>query len=198
MVGAAPRLAALLLAAGGAAACRAQPAVAPVPCAPVPGALAAGASAVGLAGDYRLTLVATQGPRAGRSVAGRLHLAAYDRPVQDAGGVRYPLHGSAAVALDSVGAVAPGDIASANAARPGVRVLEWQRGDGTSQAPRPQVMLRFGAEANAGETGRIEGTHLSLFIDSLAAGRFAGHWESSAEGRRAGGHFCAERAAAGR
>lgn len=194
----APRLAALLLAAGAAGACRAQPAVAPAPCAPVRGTLAAGATAAGLAGDYRLTLVATQGPRAGRGVAGRLHLAASDRPAQDAGGVRSPLHGSASVVLDSVGAVAPGDVASASAARPGVRVLEWQRGDGTSATPQPQVMLRLGAEANAGETGRIEGTHLSLFVDSLGPARFAGHWESAGAGRRAGGHFCAERVAAGR
>jgi len=187
----APRLAALLLAAAAAGACRAQPAVAPAPCAPVRGTLAAGATAAGLAGDYRLTLAATQGPRAGRSVAGRLRLAPQDRPVQDAGGVRYPLYGSASVELDSVGAVAPGDVASASAARPGVRVLEWQRGGA------PQLMLRLGAEANAGETGRIEGTHLSLFVDSLAPARFAGHWESAGDGRRAGGHFCAERVAAG-
>lgn len=195
---AAPRVAALLLAAGGAAACRAQPSVAPAPCAPVHGQLAAGASAGGLAGEYRLTLVATQGPRAGRSVAGRLRLAAYARPVQDAGGVRYPLHGSAAIALDSVGALAPGDIGAANPARPGVRLIEWQRGGGTQPAPRPQVTLRLGADANGAETGRIEGTHMALFVDSLSPGGFAGRWDSGAEGRRAGGHFCAERVAAGR
>ncbi len=194
-LGVAPRVAALLLAVGGAAACRAQPAVAPVPCAPVAGTLPAGARADGLAGEYRLALVATQGPRAGRSVAGTLRLAGYAGPVQDAGGVRYPLHGSAAIGLDSVGALAPGDIGSADAARPGVRVIEWQR---SAVAGRREITLRFGADANGAETGRIEGTHMALFVDSLSAGGFAGHWDSGADTRRSGGHFCAVRVTAAR
>jgi len=203
MTGTAPRLAALLLAAGATGACPAQGAVAPAPCVPVQ-ATAAGVRADSLAGEFRLTLVATQGARAGHATTGRLRLMRYTPggptapAAQAQPGVRFPLHGAATLALDSVGAVSPGDVGSADARRPGVLVMEWQRGDGASPTPRPQVTLRLGADANAGETGRIEGTHLALFVDQVSAGRFAGRWDSGVEGQRSGGHFCAERVAAAR
>ncbi len=190
MRGAAPRLAALLLAAG-AGACRAQPAVAPAPCAPVP----AGAATAGpdvLAGWYRLTLVATQGARTGRSVAGELRLQAHERPAPQVG-VRYPVRGTASIALDSVGAQAPGDIGSADAARPGVLGVEWRRSGGARPDPRPQLTLRFGANANGPDTGQIEGVHMALFVDSITGSGFAGRWNSGVENQRAGGHFCANR-----
>ncbi|HET7461809.1 MAG TPA: hypothetical protein VFJ82_11205, partial [Longimicrobium sp.] len=141
-----------------------------------------------------LTLAATRGPRAGRSVTGRLRLAAYARPVQGPGNVLYSLHGSAALALDSVGASAPGDPGATDPARPGVRVIEWQRADGASS--RPQVTLRFGAGANGPDTGQIEGTHLALFVDSVAPAGFYGRWDSGTPDQRSAGHFCAERVAA--
>ncbi|HEU4559395.1 MAG TPA: hypothetical protein VFS20_16170 [Longimicrobium sp.] len=191
IAGTAPRLAALLLAAG-AGACRAQPAVAPAPCAPVPAGAATAAAGV-LAGGYRLTLVATQGPRAGKSVTGELRLQAYDRPAQI--GTRYPVRGTAAIALDSVGAQAPGDIGSASAARPGVLGMEWRRSGGAMPDPRPQLTLRFGADANGPETGRIEGVYMALQVDSITTGGFAGRWNSGVENHRAGGHFCANRIA---
>src|SRR4051812_33992159 len=82
------------------AGCPAQPQAspAPAPCAPVRATLAPGARSDGLAGDYRLTLVATRGARSGRSVTGRMRLTAYARPAQDAGGTRWPMYGTAAVA----------------------------------------------------------------------------------------------------
>lgn len=178
-----------------AAACPAPGALPPGPCAPV-AASEGGVRAAGLAGEYRLTLAATRGPRAGGSVTGRLRLAEYPRPGTGPGNVLYPLHGTAVLALDSVGARAPGDIGAADAARPGVRVIEWQRADGTSPTPRRQVTLRFGADANGPDTGRIEGTHLALFVDSVAPGGFYGRWDSGTPDQRAAGHFCAQRAAA--
>ncbi|HET7234466.1 MAG TPA: hypothetical protein VFJ16_30920 [Longimicrobium sp.] len=189
-----PRLAGVLAAAAvaGAASCpAAQPSAVAAPCA----AVAAGSAPVrasGLAGEYRLSLVATRGSRAGTSVAGGLRLAAYAQPAQGPGNVRYPLYGSATLALDSVGAVAPGDIGSANPSRPGVRVIEWQRSDAAS---RTQLTLRFGADANGPETGQIEGTRLALFVDSVAPSGFYGRWESGTPDQRSGGHFCAERTA---
>jgi hypothetical protein len=170
------------------AGCPAQPAVAPAPCAPVQATLAAGARAGRLAGEYRLTLVATRGARAGRGAAGRLRLSPYTHPVEMGGGARSPLYGTAALVLDSVGATAPGDIGSASVERPGVRVIE-------SSVPRPQVTLRFGANANGPATGQIEGAHLALFVDSIAPSGFFGRWDSGTPEQRSGGHFCAERVA---
>jgi hypothetical protein len=201
-VRAAPRVAAVLVGAAAtlAAACPAPApgALPPGPCAPVAASPAAGVRSAGLAGEYRLTLAATRGPHAGRSVTGRLRLVAYDRPIQGAGNVLYPLHGSAALALDSVGAMAPGDVGAADPARPGVRVMEWQRTDGAPNAPRPQVTLRFGAGANGPDAGQIEGTHLALFVDSVAPGGFYGRWDSGTPEQRSAGHFCAERVASSR
>jgi hypothetical protein len=154
-----------------------------------------GVRAEGLEGGYRLTLVATQGPRAGRSVTGDLRLSPHDRP-PEVGSARYPLRGTAAIALDSVGAQAPGDIGSANAARPGVLGVEWRRSGGAMPDPAPQLTLRFGADANGPETGRIEGVYMALVVDSVSANGFAGRWNSGVENRRAGGHFCAQRVAA--
>jgi hypothetical protein len=186
--GAAPRLAALLLAAGSGA-CRAQPAVAPAPCAPA--RAGATAPAERLAGGYRLTLVATQGPRTGRAVTGELRLSQHSRAPE--GTTRYPLRGTAAIALDSVGAQAPGDIGSGDTARPGVLGVEWRRSGGAMPDPAPQLTLRFGADANGPETGRIEGVYMALVVDSVSANGFAGRWNSGVENRRAAGHFCAER-----
>jgi hypothetical protein len=130
-------------------------------------------------------------------VEGGLRLIAYAQPAQGPGNVRYPLYGTATLALDGVGAVAPGDIGSADPSRPGVRVIEWQRSDAGSTG-RTQVTLRFGANANGPETGQIEGTRLALFVDSVAPSGFYGHWESGTFDQRSGGHFCAQRIAAGR
>ncbi|HEV7590184.1 MAG TPA: hypothetical protein VGO40_18845, partial [Longimicrobium sp.] len=61
-------LAALGLAGWGPPACAGRapvPAAADAPCAAVEGSLPAGATADGLAGEFRLTLVATRGARAG-------------------------------------------------------------------------------------------------------------------------------------
>src|SRR5262245_53422769 len=108
----------------------AQPTAAPAPCASAASTLPADARGDGLAGEYRLTLVSTRGSRAGKSAGGLLRLAPYAAPAAS-GSTRTPLHGAATIAVDSVGAVAPGSITSTDPARPGVKVLEWRTADGS-------------------------------------------------------------------
>jgi len=179
----------LALAAWGPAGCPGRapaPAAADAPCAAVEGSLPAGARFDELAGEYRLTLVATRGPRSGSSATGTLRLRRNDggagAPTE---GVRYPLYGAAQLALDSVGAVAPGNVGSMEAARPGVLAIE-QRGT---------LTLRFGADANGSGPPRFDGSHLALFPAALSADRFAGRWDSGTAERRSGGYFCAVRVA---
>lgn len=171
-----------------------------VPCSPVAGQLPAGASAdaFGAGGSYRLTLVATGGAKSGRTTSGTMSLTRYagagrtPPPAGEPGSnARYPLYGSAEIALDSVGAVAPGAITSSSETRPGVLVIEQ-----TADAPNAakEITLRFGADANAAD-GRtpFDGTHMALFVHELTSNRFAGRWSSGAAGQEASGHFCAAR-----
>jgi hypothetical protein len=191
----------LVLAGAAGQSCRgAAPApAAGVPCAPVAGPLAAGARADGLAGEFRLTLVAERGAQAGASVSGALTLRAYGgrpAPVPASAGVRYPLFGGTDVRLDAVGAVSAGETGRADAARPGVLVMEWPRPD--APAGTHNLTLRLGADANQGGQQRFDGAYMALTVTSIAADRFAGTWESGAGQPRAGGHFCAERTGAAR
>jgi hypothetical protein len=158
-------------------------------CAPVQGELATGSRADALAGEFRLSLTATHGPRAGSTAAGTLRLRPFgDRPppVPAAERVRYPLYGATDLAPASVGAAAPGDVGSDDPAGPGVLAIEWERSG--AQA----ITLRLGADANQGDRLRFDGASLALFVTSITPGRFAGRWESGGE-QRAGGYFCAER-----
>jgi hypothetical protein len=184
---------ALLGVAAGGAGCQTPPAaLAPLPCGPVSGSLAADAPVERLDGAFRLALVATAGPRAGHSTTGELRLQrnAGAGP-QGADGVSYPLYGSARIALDSVGAVAPGDPASTNPARPGVLVVRWTRGDAAH--PTPMLTLRLGDEGNRTDVTRFDGAHLALSATTLSAERFAGSWDSGVGMERAAGYFCAVR-----
>jgi hypothetical protein len=194
-------LAALGLAGWAGQSCGARPPApaeaAATPCAPVDGPLAAGARADVLLGQFRLTLTATDGPRAGSSAAGTLRLEAFGArpvPVTPAAGVRYPLFGGADGDLAAVGAVAPGAVDRADAARPGVLVLEWARSG--APAGSRQVMLRLGADANQAGLPRFDGAFTALTVTAIDADRFAGTWESGGEAD-ASGYFCAERIAAG-
>jgi len=186
----------LALAAWGPPACAGRspaPASADVPCTAAEGSLPAGATADGLAGEYRLTLVATRGARAGASASGALHLRRNEGGAGPAPtpGVRYPLYGGAEVALDSVGAVAPGDIRSQAPAGPGVLVMEWRR----AGSDRTEITLRFGADANGDGPPRFDGAHVALSPVTLSADGFAGSWDSGVAEQRAGGYFCAVRVA---
>lgn len=179
--------------------CRApDPAPAPAApaCAPVEGGAMAGARAEVLAGEFRLTLAATRGPRAGSSTSGTLRLqpfGAAPAPVPATDGVRHPLFGGTSVRLDAVGAEAPGAVAPADPSRPGVLVMEWQRPG--APAGTPQVMLRLGADANEAGPPRFDGAFTALTVTALAPERFAGTWESGGGDAQAGGYFCADRIA---
>ncbi|HYR10425.1 MAG TPA: hypothetical protein VEQ60_21805 [Longimicrobium sp.] len=174
------------------------PAPAAVACAPVAGELAAGARTDALAGAFRLTLVADRGPFTGRSVEGTLRLQPFGArpvPVPAAAGFRYPLFGGTDVDLAAVGAVAPGAVDRADAARPGVLVLESVPG---GPAGRNSVMLRLGADANRGGDPRFDGAFTALTVTAIDAGRFAGRWQSGGGDQQASGYFCAERIGAAR
>ncbi len=171
-----------------------RPAAATVACAPVPGTLPAGVRADALAGEHRLTLVATQGPAAGRSTTGRLRLRPFGAapvPVPAQAGVRHPLFGGAEVALAEVGALSPGDVRRNDPAAPGVLAIEWRRPD--APAGQNEITLRMGVDANRGGELRFDGARMALFVTSVTPTRFAGRWESGGGDRRAAGHFCAER-----
>lgn len=202
-----PSIALLVLAGFDGRACRSQPpspAEGSVPSTSAPCALALGTLPAGmrvddLSGEFRLTLVATSGTSTGRSTSGLLRLRRYDAAmpgppgIAARPGVRYLVHGSATIALDSVGASAPGDISSTDPAAPGVLGMEWSR-DNTAAGPK-EITLRFGADANRGGPVRFEGTYMALHLRDLSADRFAGSWTSGAGMQRAAGHFCAERVA---
>lgn len=184
-----PLLGLLALAAWGPSACQRRAPAPAQPCAEVQGSLPADARADGLEGEFRLTLVATRGPRTGASATGTLHLrrngvGAGPAPAAE---VRYPLFGAAALAADSVGAAAPGDIGSRDAARPGVLVIEERRAGGT------RITLRLGAEANRGDVVRFDGAYLTLSPAAITADGFAGRWNSGVGAQTASGYFCAAR-----
>jgi hypothetical protein len=95
-----------------------------------------------------------------------------------------------------VGAVSAGETVRADAARPGVLVMEWPQAD--APAGTRDIMLRLGADANQGGQQRFDGAYMALTVTSVAADRFAGTWASGAGLPRAGGYFCAERTGAAR
>jgi hypothetical protein len=175
------------------------PAPAAVACAPAGGELAAGARADALAGAFRLTLAAERGPFAGRSAEGTLQLQPFGArpiPVPPSAGVRYPLFGGTDVDLAAVGAVAPGAVDRADAARPGVLVMEMSAP--SAPAGTNRVMLRLGADANRGGDPRFDGAFTALTVTAIEGGRFAGRWQSGGGDQQASGYFCAERIGATR
>ena len=174
--------------------------VSPQACLPVAQKqLAAGVHAEALAGQFRLTLVAADGPRAGASVGGDLALTATDsanRVVKMPGtsprtDAERPLLGTAAIALEDVGAVRVGDLASSDPSRPGVVVLERRKTLATDSLL--EITLRFGSEANATDVQRFDGGFTALYVQDAHAGGFRGTWSSGVRSPTARGHFCAVR-----
>jgi hypothetical protein len=143
----------------------------------------------GLAGDWRVALVATVGPRSGSQSVGTLAL-----QVQDAALLRFgadsnttvPVYGTARLALDEVGAQAFGDLGSASAAAPGVALYV---SDGSERGVT--AIMRFGSGANRRDLLPFEGVYTALFVRRVDRDRVFGVWTSSSgEGAAAGGHFC--------
>lgn len=146
--------------------------VAGKPCVAVDSAPRSNLAASPLAGAYRLTMVATSGPRTGRSATGTLALDAHV--------------GHASMALDSVGATAAGDIGSRDPNRPGVMLVS------PPNDPSASPMLRFGADANRTDLRPFDGAYLVLTVDFASAPGFAGRWRSGVGTVLSGGYFCAD------
>jgi hypothetical protein len=167
---------------GGAAECR------PVGDAPLPAA----ANTAEMAGDFALTMVATGGAQSGRSVTGRLSLVPQDSALRAVERAAQPLRGTADIALESVGAARPGDLAATAPEAPGVAVYEQRAPNGT-----PTVYLRLGNESNARGPQAIEGVHTTGYVRRIAPDGFAGGWSSAGPRfplNQARGYFCDVRA----
>lgn len=162
----------------------------PAECAPPSGSLAREATADGLEGAYDLTLVTTEGRRAGAELTGGLTLMSQHadlRSLPGPGGEPYPdvtipLIGSLEIALDSVGAVQVGSLVSTDPHAPGVAVYV-----------RPgEILLRLGADANRRGQFAFEGGYTVLRVHAIDEQGFRGYWTSGGNaGTIASGYFCA-------
>jgi hypothetical protein len=135
------------------------------------------ASALQLAGEFRLTMIATGGARTGRSATGLL---TFDGRI-----------GHASIALDSVGAIAAGDIGSRDPNRPGVLLVPAPNDSASAAGP----MLRFGADANRTDIRAFDSAYLILLVDAITTAGFSGRWRSGVGTQLSSGHFCADRIA---
>jgi hypothetical protein len=156
------------------------------------------ATGASLAGEYRLRLVATAGPRSGEAVEAHLRLALLADSLQVPAPIlgaqdtttRHPLAGSTDLDPELVGGVSTGDNASTDPIAPGVLMIERHPG-----ADRPaSIMLRLGALANRRGLQRFDGGYFALTVRRIDADAFAGTWSSGTARQAAAGYFCAERA----
>ena len=154
------------------AACHAakpEPRLAAGECAPSNDTLPASATAAPLAGEFRLHLAATAGPKQGARQDARLSL----RPMDDSlrlpppilgildSTTRHPLMGVTEVDPSAVGGVATGDLGSTRPTAPGVLVLE--RHPARPAAPA-EITLRLGADANRRGVLRYDGGYFALTV----------------------------------
>ncbi len=168
-------------------------------CEPVESSLAASVQTDGLAGEYRLVVIATEGERAGESATGTLRLTpmpedqrAFLDPSAGGGpreGVSVPLYGIASLDVGAVGGVIAGDLASDDPQRPGVLVVEERaEADGA-----PRIYVRLGSEGNDRGRQRFDGAYFALSVAGVEAGAMFGSWTSGLETMQSSGHFCAYR-----
>jgi hypothetical protein len=163
-------------------------------CAPVTsGALAAGTQLGPMAGRFVLTMTATAGPQAGRTVAGYLTLR--EAPAGTPGpaaGTRTALVGTTDIILEGVGALRLGDTGAEDPRAPGIAVYEQRAASGV-----PTVTARIGSRITAAPTPgmqQIEGQTSVLFVRRVGSSGFAGGWSSGDGGPRGPeGYFCAAR-----
>jgi hypothetical protein len=175
----------------------AQPA--PGDCAPSTERLPSDATADGLAGEYRVRIVATGGVKKGAAQDARLLL----QPVEDSlrrlstvlglrdSTTRLPLSGTIELDPSTLGAAHTGDLRSLDPLAPGVLVLE--RHPVRPDAPA-EIMLRLGSDANRRGIVRYDGGYFALTVRRIGAAEFAGTWASGVGTEGAAGYFCAERA----
>ena len=186
----------LLLVVCGCAARGGNEAEAEAQCSPVAGSLSTGTTAEGLAGQYRLTLVATRGERSGNTVEGRLWLHELQGELRsltmpDGGPIpnaTMPLYGATDADLEGVGGLRLGDPMSLDPMSPGVAVLEQR---GSEENPRTEITLRLGSAANRRDVLRFDGGFMALYVRWIEEGGFGGAWASGVTGRESEGYFCA-------
>ena len=164
-------------------------------CVPTTDTLPADASAAALAGEYRVTIVATMGPAVGDTARGTLSLQAYAEEMQQmpgAGGAVdpnfvAPLFGALNVDITRLGAARLGALGSQDPNMPGVIVIERVVGEPKS------ILLRLGSEANRRDRQRFDGGYTVLEVQTLSDDSFAGFWRSGVTRTQAEGFFCAVR-----
>ena len=157
--------------------------------------LPADASAAGLAGEYRVTIVATTGPAVGDTARGTLSLQPHVEEMQQvpgAGGAAdpnfvTPVFGALNVDITRLGAVRLGGLESLDPNMPGVIVIERVVGGPKS------ILLRLGSEANRRDVQRFDGGYTVLDVRTLSDDSFAGLWRSGVTRNQAEGFFCAVR-----
>ncbi len=165
------------------------------PCVPTTDTLRADASAAGLAGEYRVTIVATTGPAVGDTARGTLSLQPYAEEMQQvpgAGGAVdpnfvAPVFGALNVDITRLGAARLGALGSQDPNMPGVIVIERVVGEPKS------ILLRLGSEANRRDLQRFDGGYTVLEVRTLSDDSFAGFWRSGVTRTQAEGFFCAVR-----
>ena len=166
------------------------------PAAPQP---AAEMSVPQLIGSYAVTFVATEGPKAGRTVRGRLVLRAQNQslvhlPFGDStSSFTQPVVGAMDLATDSIGATRMGDLMAADGERPGVGVYVTSR-DGQVSG----ILARVGSGSNGRSEMVIDGGYFTLYVARVGPNGIWGGWRSSpGTGGMvtpdAVGHFCAEK-----
>ncbi|MFB3112021.1 MAG: hypothetical protein ACE10G_08310 [Gemmatimonadales bacterium] len=163
-------------------------------CAPTTDTLLADASATGLAGEYRITIVATVGPAVGDTARGTLSLQPYAEEMQQMSGAGgavdpnfvTPVFGALNVDITRLGAVRLGALGSVDPNMPGVIVIE--------RVGEPKrILLRLGSEANRRDLQRFDGGYTVLEVQTLSDDSFAGSWRSGVTRTQAEGFFCAVR-----
>ena len=173
-------------------------------CRPTGAALGLERSVGGLSGSYNLTLVATNGPRRGRTSDGSLQLISADvsdrspdsrfndiRPVYYGDG--FPYYGAARIDLAAVGASTDGDMTSIDPIYPGVLVTDFRRTDPDTRQRFGEVEATLGG-ANNRRDGIVVtgwGSSTTLLVRELAPNGFLGSWRSNSD--RVTGFFCAVR-----
>ena len=161
--------------------------------------LPAASSATGLAGEYRLRLVATSGAKKGASVEGKLRLDSQTDSLRyrsrlgaaPDSTVLHPLYGATDVDLSLVDAVSVGSTTSLDPSRPGVLVME--RRSAPDRSPRTDIIIRLGSDANRTDRQRFDGGYTALRVRQVGPGGLAGSWASGVATERAAGYFCAMR-----
>ena len=165
-----------------------------VRCRPVTSGALAAAPWDSLAGDWRLTLVATTGPSAGRVAQGLVALRSQEESLRrvDRPGpatVMVPAVGSTDLPVEEVGAVRMGDLGSADPRQPGVSIWVSRGADGGVSA-----VLRIGQQEIGTARQPFDAGYTVLYVRRVTGAGFAGGWASGITDEAASGHFCAVRA----